>query len=929
MWGDKTSIQAKFLRNMISIALVSIGLWCLIWVYGEYSAFNVESESMRAEYIESQKQILQSEVAGVVKYVKYMKAQAELELKLALKDRVYEAHQIALNIYRKNKESKTPSEIGNMIKDALRPIRFNDGRGYYFAVSMDGVEQLYLVRPEFEGKNLIDLQDSKGNFIIRDEIDVIKKFGEGFVKDYWTKPDKGTGVLFPKISFVKYFKPYDWYFGTGEYLDDAKKQIQNEVLNRIADLRFGTEGYFFGSTFRGGALFSNGKITLDGGNIWELTDPNGVKIIQEQRKAVENPEGGFVYYSWHKIGTSILSPKMSFVLGIPEWEWTIGAGVYMDTVENMISTKRETLENGIRKKIINSIFAMVMLFLLICFWSNRIVNQMTKAIEAFSLSLKKATTDAIEINPKDIHLREFRDIAVLTNGILSARKQALEALRENEEKYRAVVEDTPVLICRFISGGIITFVNDAYCRYFDKSSDQLIGRSFFSFIPETDRKSVMTNLSSLTAQLPIQTHEHRVISPDGDLCWQKWTNHAMFNEQGEVTAYQAIGEDITDLKKIEVQLQQAQKMESIGNLAGGIAHDFNNILSSVIGFTELAMDGVAKGSQLEDNLQEVYTAGKRARDLVKQILTFARQTDEEIKPVKVKTVAKEALKLLRASIPTTIEIKQKIESDSLIMGDSTQVHQVFMNLCTNAAHAMQDHGGVLEVGLTDIEVDAKRKTAATLKSGAYIKLWVSDTGPGITPDIIESIFEPYFTTKEVGEGTGMGLAMVHGIVERHGGKITLESELGRGTLFSIYLPIIRKHPADQSFVQESLPSGTERILFVDDELPIAKMGSQILERLGYQVTVCTSSVEALALFRSKPDDFDLVITDMTMPNMTGDKLAIELIRIRSNISVVLFTGYSKKISDEWALGIGIKAFAYKPLVKADLAKTVRKVLDAC
>jgi len=264
----------------------------------------------------------------------------------------------------------------------------------------------------------------------------------------------------------------------------------------------------------------------------------------------------------------------------------------------------------------------------------------------------------------------------------------------------------------------------------------------------------------------------------------------------------------------------------------------------------------------------------------------------------------------------------------LIMGNATQVHQILMNLFTNAAHAMEDKGGILEFSLKDVVMDrGVNRGKPDLKPGNYIEIKVSDTGEGIAPEIIGFIFDPYFTTKGPGEGSGMGLAMVHGIVESYGGKITVDSTLSEGTVFTIYLPITRKRTAHRLYESENLPSGTERILFVDDEAPIAKMSSQILERLGYSVTTRTSSVEALELFHYKPDGFDLVITDMTMPNMTGDKLAIELMKIRTDIPVIICTGYSKKISDETALKIGIKAFAYKPIVKADLAKKIRKVLD--
>ncbi|BHH86129.1 transporter substrate-binding domain-containing protein [Desulforhopalus sp. 52FAK] len=413
------------------------------------------------------------------------------------------------------------------------------------------------------------------------------------------------------------------------------------------------------------------------------------------------------------------------------------------------------------------------------------------------------------------------------------------------------------------------------------------------------------------------------------------TTCEVIHYEGRPVKLTGIFQDITDQKQIEVerqrlqsQLLQAQKMDSIGTLAGGIAHDFNNILSSVIGFTELALDGVEKDTPVADDLQEVYTAGLRAKDLVQQILTFARQSDEELKPIKVDVIIKEVLKFLRSSIPTTIEIKQDISSSSLIMGSTTQIHRIMMNLLTNAAYAMENDGGILEVRLNDIVIDkATQGRNQDLKSGSYIEIKVSDTGSGIAPENIEKIFEPYFTTKGQGEGTGMGLAMVHGIVESYGGKIFVESTVNKGTTITIYLPVARESNVHQQYQIDDLPTGQERILFVDDEVQIAKMANRILSQLGYAVSIKTCSLEALELFRSKSNDFDLVISDVTMPKMTGDQLAQELIQIRADIPIILCTGYSKRLSEERASEIGINAFAYKPIVKEELAKTVRDVLD--
>ena len=407
------------------------------------------------------------------------------------------------------------------------------------------------------------------------------------------------------------------------------------------------------------------------------------------------------------------------------------------------------------------------------------------------------------------------------------------------------------------------------------------------------------------------------------------------DEEGGPVKVVGVIQDITQQKittneklDLERKLLQSQKLESIGNLAGGIAHDFNNILSSILGFTELSLADLERGSELDENLQEVYAAGMRAKELVKQILAFARQSDEEKKPVRIGAIAGEVVKFIRSTIPTSIEIQDHIQTNALVNGNATQLHQILMNLSTNAAHAMQEFGGILEIILRDVKVDmAEKWRYLGLRPGNYVELCVTDSGVGIDSEIIDVIFEPYFTTKGIGEGTGLGLAMVKGIVEDHGGAISVASEPAVKTIFTVYLPITASLPDKESYVETALPMGDERILFVDDEPAIAKMGSRVLESLGYVVTSRTSSFEALELMKAKPDAFDMVITDVTMPQMTGDILASEILRLRPGIPIILCTGYSSKITDVFAESLGVKAFVYKPVIKADFSRTVRRVLD--
>ncbi len=384
--------------------------------------------------------------------------------------------------------------------------------------------------------------------------------------------------------------------------------------------------------------------------------------------------------------------------------------------------------------------------------------------------------------------------------------------------------------------------------------------------------------------------------------------------------------------RIEVQMRQAQKMEAIGTLAGGIAHDFNNILGIILGYAEITLLSTPPATSVHNNLQQVVKASRRAKDLVKQILTFSRQGEQERKPLPVNPIVKETLKLLRAVLPTSIEIRQSIEEPErgafVVMADSTQIHQVLMNLCTNASYAMREKGGILEVRLC--EVDFSRfdiARPADLNPGSYVRLSVGDTGPGMEQAVLERIFDPYFTTKGPGEGTGLGLAVVHGVVRSHGGAITACSQPGKGTEFHVYLPRMESKAAAEETESLPLPGGGETILFVDDEMMLAYVGTKILKSLGYEVVTRMGSIEALDVFRAQPHKFDLVITDMTMPEMSGLELAEEFLRIRPGMPIILCTGFSAVATPEKVKAAGIRGLLMKPLTMNEVAKKVREVLD--
>jgi len=510
---------------------------------------------------------------------------------------------------------------------------------------------------------------------------------------------------------------------------------------------------------------------------------------------------------------------------------------------------------------------------------------------------------------------------------ITGRKRMEEALRESNNKFSSLFEFSPQAIAlSAVESGKLLDVNKKFCELTKYSEEEIVGRTTteVGFYSSADRDLFIKELRKSNE---VDGLKMDFKTKDGSIL--KTLMFARVIKIEGKPLILTIFHDVTTQRLLEEQLRQAEKMEAIGTLAGGIAHDFNNILGIILGNTELALDDVPEWNPAQRNLREVQDACIRAKDTVRQILAFSRKTVQELKAVKIGPLVEESLRLLRASIPTTIEIRRNIAAESdTVMADPTQIHQVLMNLCTNAAQAMAETGGVLEITLVDEELseDEVRKYEG-LTPGSYVRLTVRDTGPGIDPSVLNRIFDPFFTTKGVGEGTGMGLSVVQGIVKSHHGSIHIETEVGKGSSFHILLAKTGEEEIVATESLEGFPTGHERILFVDDEAALARMGQLILERLGYQVESKTNPAEALAVFGENSDRFDLVITDMTMPQMTGESLARELLAIRPDIRIILCTGYSRIMDEDKARALGIQGFIMKPLSKSDMARTVRKVLD--
>ncbi len=538
---------------------------------------------------------------------------------------------------------------------------------------------------------------------------------------------------------------------------------------------------------------------------------------------------------------------------------------------------------------------------------------------------------------------EGQPVIMCTAHDITTRLQSRQALQATERMFHDFFARSPIGIAIFDAHQRLSDVNPSCLGMFGFSERGHFAKLSLFDQPEVtddDRKTLLKG-GTVKCETVIdfdEAHQQRRFqsSRSGkyhfDMIMTNLGLDSAFNPKGYLVQVQ----DITERRKAEEalrqserHLRQAQKMESIGSLAGGIAHDFNNLLTPIIGYTEMSLLSVADTNPIRAQLEEVLKASNRARDLVKQILTFSRQSREELKPIRLSPIISEVLNLMKVRLPPSIELRDSSRTTrDIVRADPTQMHSVLMNLCTNAQHAMRDTGGVLEIRMREIKVDSRSHGALSrLKHGTYVDLSVQDTGHGMDRQTLDRIFEPFFTTKRSGEGTGMGLAVVHGIVISMQGIITVESEVGKGSTFHLYLPLLEQAAETKSPESIPLPRGSERILFVDDEPDIITMVNQMLSQLGYQITLCDRGSDALEMFREDPGRFDILITDQIMPGMTGLELTREARRIRPDLPVIMCTGYSKTVSEDDIANAGVGEILMKPIALRQLAESIRRALD--
>jgi PAS domain S-box-containing protein len=912
------SISRLSLYSLIVVTTLSVLISGFVWIALEQARFMRESRVLKQRYLETQKASSQKEVGDVFELIAFQRSRVEQRIREKLQSRLSETEGLLRGLRQVNGNTAS-------VETMLRSLKPDNGLTSYMLMRTDGTMVFNPIGPQLEGSNVRNLTNRQGRYIYREIIDSVRTGNAVFVRYSWPKPSDPL-VEHTRIVYLKRIN--NMIVGVGEYVDDEESELQKEILARISAIRFGHDGYLF--VYRSdGLCLSHIDRSLIGKNRWSLTDRNGVKVVQKIVETGNQPGGGFVeYVATIKPDTGKPADKVAFVRSLPDWNWTIGAGVYFDDIDAVVAHRRTQLYSQVWDHL-RYTFLILLICLVLSVWTTRLfLRYINREIDVFSLSFERALKSLKTIEISGLHFSEFERMAKSINHLIEDRRQTERALAESEGKLRAVFESARDAIFIKDTSLRYTFVNRAMGEIFATPTEQFIGHTYAELFPG-DAHSLVSKDDHLALSGKEVESEHHMPLSDRTIILHV-IKVPLRDAEGHVIGLCGIGRDLTESRRAEMELRQAQKMESIGTLASGIAHDFNNILSAILGYTELATFKVAKNSDLVGNLNEIMKACNRARDLVKQILAFSSRREEEAKPVQMSIVVKDAMKMMRASLPSTIQITMNLESISKVLSDPTQLHQIVVNLCTNAFHAMKAHGGHLTVSLKDmVYTDIPPDLRYRLKDQDYLMFRVSDTGHGIPPEIMERIFEPYFTSKAPDEGTGLGLAIVHRIVENHGGTIRVTSEVNVGTAFEIYLPQAEDNEIPvERFEEGELEITPTRILFVDDEESIVDIVGKNLSYFGYQVTTYNASTEALEAVKAAPDGFDLLITDMTMPNMTGTDLTQAILQINPGMPVILATGFSNNVTLESLKDSGVKELIYKPFDIQALIFLIEKVRRA-
>ena len=925
--NNNINLTASFKRNsLLAVTTTAILISVMISIL-EFKFFSNYAEKIESEYISSKKALIKQEVLRVTDYIHLQQMKTQRNVENRIKKRTYDAHSIATNIYNKFNGKLSDSKIKKLIIEALRPQHFFNGKGYYFIHSLDGVLQLHSMKPENEGLNRLNFKTSTGQYVVKDLFSIINKSGEGFL--HYKYPSLGnTKIEKRKFTFAKHFKPYNWSIGTGDYLENIELDMQKEILDYIEQIKFGGNSYIFVVDYDGNILMNASQKKLIGSNMSKLTDPNGVNVFLEERKAVENPNGGFIYYVWNKPSSSTPSPKMTFMKGIPEWRWMVGTGLYIDDAKKTIAAQRAALKSELLLKVFYILLFVSLTSVFIINVSNRFTKLFSKDIGIFSSFFSGVSKEANKIDLKSLRFSEFKELATSANNMLDEKIEAEKSLLANEKNLSAAQRITHYGSWELDIQNNILYWSDEVYRIFGLSPREQPPsyELFLSYVHPDDKHYADEQYHlAIKNKTPFDI-EHRISLKDGSVKHVREHAETYYNDEGKAISTSGTVQDITELKEKEEQLRRTLKMDALGKLTGGIAHDYNNMMGVVLGYSELLLSCVEGNKKAINYVVQIRTAGERAKALTDKLMNFSRHKHSENEVVNINEQLQSQQHLLEKTLTSRIKLQLNLGNNLwLTKLDSGDLSDAIINMSINALHAIEING-TMTISTRNIELNNYDARILELPLGEYVSVTITDTGIGMDNQTLSKIFDPFFSTK--GEmGTGLGLSQVYGFIKRSNGSINVTSELGHGTEFVMYFPRYIKKTTERKPRIEKQASvkkqRNETILVVDDEKPLCEMASELLNENGYKVIKSFSAKEALEILKTK--NVDVVFSDIIMPEMTGDELAVQIAKEYPHILVQLTSGFNDM--ENLSIDIEEKDILRKPYSKADLLERIQKLID--
>jgi len=930
--------RLKLVNTIQLIIFTSLLLLTTSMVILQLSKFRLEfisrSEKMRTNYLDQQKSLIKKEVQRVVDIINYEKIQSTQLAKSDIKYRIDEAYAIAQNIYQNNITKQTDAEIQKMIICALRPIRFDRGRGYFFITRLDGKEILFSDKPEIEGLNIINIRDNEGKYVVKDMINIIRKDSEGYYEYCWTKPDD-TGNDHKKITYIKSLGFYDWFIGTGVYVEDIEQRLQQTIGTYVTRYRFGKQNQDY--------VFVMDLIDINGGRDFAIMyananrpdiigeyisddykDANGKEFRKEVLEGLRKTGECYVNYWYRKIEDSEPSPKISYFKLSNDKKFIVAAGVYLDDVEASITELQTSLSNNLKSYIIKTILITVISLVLVQLIAYFITQKLLADFSLFATFFNQSVHENKEIDLNKIRFENLYQIAESTNTMLQEKRKAKQLVLDEKEQLGVTL--------RSIGDAVITVNLDCRILLVNRVAENLTGWS------ESDAKGKLLKkvfyIINADNRDPVENPVKKVFKSeiaaslaDNTILISK--NNEEYNIEDSAAPIKTadssiigavlVFRDVTEQIKRDQNLIKAKKLESVGVLAGGIAHDFNNLLTGLYGNIQLAKLHLSTHDESYKYLDSAVLSMERATNLTNQLLTFAKGGDPIMETIAIsRSIIEIAEFSLRGS---NIKLHSNIDSNLwMVKADKGQLGQVISNLIINAQQAMPN-GGEITIGAENSEK----------KDGKYIKITIQDNGEGIESQYIDKIFDPYFSTKQ--QGSGLGLASTYSIIKKHNGDITVDSIPAKGTLFTIFLPAAEnvEDPVYKKVNKNNNTAYTSaRILVLDDEETVRKVIGAMLERMGYVISYAIDGQEAVQKYLTsfkKLDPYDIVITDLTIPGgMGGQKASEKILKINPNAKIIVSSGYATDPIMADYLAFGFKGIAIKPYSFKDLEDEIDRVL---